>query len=101
MLRHLNYKAWFALAEFVDNSLQSYLDKRAALERVHGPDFKLRVRIDFEAGGLLAHLNQGQRRGYRAPGVPARVSAGRSPDGPNGPLRVRYGHEERLVLVLP
>ena len=50
VLRHLNYKAWFALAEFVDNSLQSYLDKRAALERVHGPDFKLRVRIDFEAG---------------------------------------------------
>jgi len=26
IFRNLNYKAWFALAEFVDNSLQSYLD---------------------------------------------------------------------------
>lgn len=23
VLRHLNYKAWFALAEFIDNALQS------------------------------------------------------------------------------
>ena len=28
VLRHLNYKPWFALAEFVDNALQSYA-KRA------------------------------------------------------------------------
>jgi hypothetical protein len=26
IFRNLNYKSWFALAEFVDNSLQSYLD---------------------------------------------------------------------------
>ena len=25
-LRHLNYRPWYAVAEFVDNSLQSYLD---------------------------------------------------------------------------
>ena len=27
VLKHLNYKAWWALSEFVDNSLQSYLAK--------------------------------------------------------------------------
>ena len=48
VLRHLNYKPWFALAEFVDNSLQSYLDNKADLEAVHGVDFKLRVRVDIE-----------------------------------------------------
>jgi hypothetical protein len=49
VLRYLNYKPWFALAEFVDNSLQSYLDNKAALEAVHGAGFKLHVRIDIES----------------------------------------------------
>ena len=31
VLRHLNYKPWFALAEFVDNSLQSFIANRPAL----------------------------------------------------------------------
>ena len=31
ILSHLNYKAWFAVAEFVDNSLQSYFANRTAL----------------------------------------------------------------------
>src|SRR6185503_5319184 len=31
VLRHLNYKSWYALAEFVDNALQSYLANRARL----------------------------------------------------------------------
>ncbi|HEY3155372.1 MAG TPA: ATP-binding protein [Candidatus Eisenbacteria bacterium] len=31
VLRHLNYKPWFALAEFVDNALQSFMPKRAEL----------------------------------------------------------------------
>lgn len=32
VLRHLNYKPWFAIAEFVDNSLQSYLSHKEALQ---------------------------------------------------------------------
>ena len=55
VLRHLNYKPWFALAEFVDNSLQSYLDNKAALESLHA-DFKLRVRIDIEFLPSCSHL---------------------------------------------
>lgn len=47
VLRHLNYRPWFALAEFVDNSIQSYLDHRTQLEAVEGPHFKLRVTIEL------------------------------------------------------
>lgn len=41
----LNYKQWFALAEFVDNSLQSALANMDALRRVHGDDYKLKVEV--------------------------------------------------------
>ncbi len=48
ILQHLNYKTWFAFAEFVDNAVQSYLADRERLERVHGPNFRLKVEIDIE-----------------------------------------------------
>jgi hypothetical protein len=48
VLRHLNYKPWFALAEFVDNSLQSYLQNRDQLEELHGKDFRLKVEIEID-----------------------------------------------------
>jgi hypothetical protein len=48
ILRHLNYKTWFALAEFVDNAVQSYLANKDRLEAVHGSNFKLKVEIVVE-----------------------------------------------------
>lgn len=36
VLRHLNYKPWYAIAEFVDNSIQSYLDYRDELQALEG-----------------------------------------------------------------
>jgi hypothetical protein len=48
VLRHLNYKAWFAMAEFVDNSLQSYLESQERLQQLHGKDFRLKVEIEIE-----------------------------------------------------
>lgn len=55
VLKHLNYKPWFALAEFVDNSLQSYIANRAALRRVEGRNYQLRVliKIEPEDGGSI------------------------------------------------
>jgi len=44
VLRHLNYRPWFALAEFVDNSLGSYLSSSAS-----GTSQPLRVSIDMDA----------------------------------------------------
>lgn len=49
VLRHLNYKPWFALAEFVDNSVQSFVDNKKILEDLHGKDFKVEVRINIES----------------------------------------------------
>lgn len=48
VLRHLNYKAWFAMAEFVDNSVQSYLQNRERLQELHGKEFRLKVEIEIE-----------------------------------------------------
>lgn len=51
VLRHLNYKAWFAIAEFIDNALQSYLANREALEALHGPGFQLLVDVRIDTNG--------------------------------------------------
>ena len=48
VLSYLNYRPWFALAEFVDNALQSYLDNRDALEETDGQDARLRLEIEFD-----------------------------------------------------
>lgn len=45
VLSHLNYKAWYAVAEFVDNSIQSYLSHRDELRALHGDTYKLRIRV--------------------------------------------------------
>ncbi|MCA6277476.1 MAG: ATP-binding protein [Phenylobacterium sp.] len=49
VLPHLNYKAWFALAEFVDNAIQSSITHKKALISADGPGYGLRVDIDFDA----------------------------------------------------
>jgi len=49
VLPHLNYKAWYALAEFVDNSIQSSISRRKDLEATSGVSYVLRVDITFDA----------------------------------------------------
>lgn len=49
VLRHLNYKPWFALAEFVDNALQSFISNRDALYALHGAHWRLRVDINTDS----------------------------------------------------
>jgi site-specific DNA-cytosine methylase len=49
VLRHLNYQPWYALAEFVDNSLQSFLANRSAIREAEGRDVPLRVGIVLDA----------------------------------------------------
>lgn len=47
---HLNYEPWFALAEFVDNALQSASKSREQLRQVE-PEFRLSVDIGYEREG--------------------------------------------------
>lgn len=55
VLRHLNYRPWFAMAEFVDNSLQSFLEYKKDLEEAEGKGFHLEVEIELDPqdGGRL------------------------------------------------
>ncbi|MCE4064734.1 ATP-binding protein [Chryseobacterium gleum] len=47
VLKFLEYETWFALAEFVDNSIASYLNNEKALKQLHGEDFQLEVAIEI------------------------------------------------------
>jgi Histidine kinase-, DNA gyrase B-, and HSP90-like ATPase len=51
VLQHLNYRPWFALAEFVDNALQSFVSNREAINAAEGSATSLRVEIDLESDG--------------------------------------------------
>ena len=48
VLRHLNYRPWYALSEFVDNAVQSFTEHRPALQEIQGDDFSLRVDINID-----------------------------------------------------
>ena len=47
ILKFLEYETWFALAEFVDNALASYLLYERDLKIINGKDFKLEVKIEI------------------------------------------------------
>lgn len=78
VLGHLNYDPWFALAEYVDNAIQSASKSYAQIVRLE-PEYHLRVDISYErdhggrivitdnAGGI-AH--QDFSRAFKAAEVP-------------------------------
>ncbi len=50
--RRMNYEIWYALAEFVDNSTQSYANNKAALDAAYAEEGEgLEVRITYERQG--------------------------------------------------
>jgi hypothetical protein len=46
ILKYLEYETWFALAEFVDNAIASYLKNENELKAIAGEEFKLEVKIE-------------------------------------------------------
>jgi len=48
VLRHLNYRPWYAVAEFVDNAIQSAIARHAQLKKADGSDYKLRIDIELD-----------------------------------------------------
>ncbi len=48
VFRHLNYRPWFAAAEFVDNAIQSFQDHQEELTRIDGPTGKLKVKVKID-----------------------------------------------------
>lgn len=51
--RAMANKMWFALAEYVDNALQSYLTNRVKIENIEGRDFKFEINITFEKNKFI------------------------------------------------
>jgi hypothetical protein len=79
VLRHLNYQPWYALAEFVDNALESFLSNRKDIQEVDGRNAKLRVSIVIDPsddGRIIVRDNAGgiakkdYARAFRAAEVP-------------------------------
>lgn len=82
VLAHLNYKAWFAVAEFVDNSIQSYVANKAELRALHGGEFTLKIRVWLDQHNSLIEVtdNAAGIRGLDFPRAfrPAEIPADRS-----------------------
>ena len=47
VLKHIEYETWFALAEFIDNAVDSYLKNEKILKQIEGDDFVLDVRVEI------------------------------------------------------
>ena len=50
MFRSMSFTPWYALGEFVDNSITSAMKNRDALVAVNGSDYRVRIQIDFPDG---------------------------------------------------
>ena len=48
MLKKMPGKLWFIFAEFIDNSISSYIQNRELLEKVNGSNYKLKIELDFD-----------------------------------------------------
>jgi hypothetical protein len=79
VLKFVEYETWFALAEFVDNSIASYLKNEKELKMLHGKNFQLTVIIEINdpenkitirdnAGGID---RSNYNRAFRAAEIPA------------------------------
>lgn len=56
--KRLSYELWYALAEFVDNSTQSYFNNREALENAFSEErLGLEVRITYDKEGQLLRVS--------------------------------------------
>ena len=56
VIRHLNYKAQYAFAEFIDNSISSYEENKTAL-RALDPNYRLRIEIEIGDGKITVRDN--------------------------------------------
>lgn len=48
MLKYIEYEVWFALAEFVDNAIDSFIKNRKKLEELEGKKYRLIVKIEID-----------------------------------------------------
>lgn len=83
--KRLGYKVWYALAEFIDNSMQSYLDNRKAIDAA-GDTPPLVVEVDYDKDHLRVH---DKAMGMDETELRRALSLGATPPNPMG--RGEYG----------
>lgn len=49
ILKYIEYDHWFAIAEFIDNAIDSYLKNKEVLREIEGSDYQLEVSIEVDA----------------------------------------------------
>lgn len=88
--RRLSYKAWYAFAEFVDNSTQSFFDNRAALEDALAAEGleQLEVHITYDSATKAIRIVD-NAMGMDAAELEHALYVGRPPGNPSG--RSEYG----------
>lgn len=47
VLKHIEYETWFALAEFIDNAIDSYIKNEKVLKKIEGDYFVLNVKVEI------------------------------------------------------
>jgi hypothetical protein len=88
--KRLPYSAWHALAEFVDNSSQSYFNNRDVLDRAYaaeGSHFEVSITYDKEGPGLVRVSDNAMGMDYEE--LTRALRIGLPPDNAEG--RSRYG----------
>ncbi len=84
VLRHLNYRPWFALAEFVDNAIQSYLTNREQLREAEGVDAPLRVTVTIHPEGTGRIVITDNAAGIALPDFPRAFRPAQIPPNRDG-----------------
>ena len=46
MYRHMSNKPWYAIAEYIDNAIQSYISNKSELKKVNGKHYKLIIEVN-------------------------------------------------------
>lgn len=47
ILKHIEYETWFALAEFIDNAIDSYLKNEKTIKEIEGKNFQFEVKVEI------------------------------------------------------
>lgn len=81
---HMNYKPWYAMAEFVDNSLDSFLVDRDRIREVDASADRLRVVIDIDTSGQGEIRVWDNAGGIHADAIPRAFKTAEPPPNAHG-----------------
>ena len=60
IFKHLKYESWYALAEYIDNSISSYFESKDDILKIE-PEYRLKIdiEINFIDGSITIRDNAG------------------------------------------